>query len=102
MSYSIKVLKTFPAWKVACLKHKTSSWFGWNTTTYSDCVFVPNKNYPDLSKIKLQLTWTQAWYNNYNEFVPKWEHFLLDTLFIFALFWFFYWMIKFVFKVLFK
>ena len=102
MSYSIKVLKKFPSWNFACLK-KTTSWtWGWSSTTYSSCVFVPNKNYPDLSKINISMTGSTAWYNNYSEFVPKSERLMLDMVFIIALFWFFFGMIKFVFKVLFK
>ncbi len=101
MSYSIENLKTYDNWVMACLK-KTTKTYGSTTTDYLNCQFVPNKNYPDLSKIKISMTGSTAWYNNYSEFVPKSERLMLDMVFIIALFWFFFGMIKFVFKVLFK
>jgi len=42
------------------------------------------------------------WYNNYDTFQPKFERMFLDLLFIISLFLFFFGVIKFVYKILFK
>jgi len=91
--------KSYSNWKTMCLEKKTSSM--WSTTkTYSSCHFVPNKDYPDLSKINVSM-WTWAWYNDYETFVPKFERLFLDLIFMIWIVWMFYWMFRLVKKLLF-
>jgi len=86
MAYSIQTMKTYPTGKVVCLKKTTSWWpWWWRTTTYSDCVFVPKKDYPDLSKVSVQTS--TGWIDTYDEFVPKFERLFVDLIFIILIVW---------------
>ena len=79
----MSVSNSLNTWNVSCYTLSNSSW-----DISLSCVNT--------------YTGSTAWYNDYSSFVPKSERLMLDMVFIIALFWFFFGMIKFVFKVLFK
>jgi hypothetical protein len=99
MAYSIVTKETYSNWKLVCLQKETDSLW-WTQKDLLNCNFIPNKDYPSFNASISQWTWD--FIQNYDLYVPKIEHLFLDMLFILGLFIFFYGLIKFVFKVLFK
>jgi len=99
MSFRVYNVQTVDNWVIKCVTDKQSSAL-WSTETPINCLFVPNKDYPDLSQIQITMTGS-TWFDNYDEFVPKFERLFVDLIFIILIFWFFIWLYKIVKKVFF-
>ena len=82
MTLKSKVLNTYDNWKLVCAYTESSS-FWWTQENYVNCVFIPNKDYPDLSKVQLSMTGQNSFTGeNYDNLVRWVERLYVDMLFI--------------------
>jgi len=78
----MSVVNSLNTWNISCYTLSNNSW-----AVSLSCVNTSTGS---------------TWYNNYDTFQPKFERLFVDLIFIVSLFLFFFGMIKFVYKILFK